>query len=148
MAYPGGENMESYDRFESESGSGGTFVMGLLAGTVLGASLGILFAPKSGSELRNQLSEKAGNLANTAKDSYNRASEAAQQGYQRAADAVNESKNKVTEGYNKVADVAKEGYNRATNAAREGYRSATEGSTPGAGGFGSTSSGEFGKTHS
>ena len=36
MANRGGDNMESYDRFENEGGNGGTFVMGLLAGTVLG----------------------------------------------------------------------------------------------------------------
>ena len=45
-----------YDRFEREDG-GGSFLMGLLAGTVLGAGLGMLFAPKAGSELRNQLTE-------------------------------------------------------------------------------------------
>ena len=53
---------DGYDRFENEGGGGGSFVMGLLTGTVLGAGLGMLFAPKSGSELRNQLSEQAGNL--------------------------------------------------------------------------------------
>jgi hypothetical protein len=51
---------DGYDRFENEGGGGGSFVMGLLTGTVLGAGLGMLFAPKSGSELRNQLSEQAG----------------------------------------------------------------------------------------
>ena len=54
-----------YDRFEREDG-GGSFLMGLLAGTVLGAGLGMLFAPRSGSELRNQLSEQAGRLRSTA----------------------------------------------------------------------------------
>ena len=43
-----------YDRFEREEG-GGSFLMGLLAGTVLGAGLGMLFAPKAGSELRSQI---------------------------------------------------------------------------------------------
>ena len=47
-----------YDRFEREDG-GGSFLMGLLAGTVLGAGLGMLFAPKPGTELRNQLGEQA-----------------------------------------------------------------------------------------
>ena len=48
---------DGYDRFDNEGNGGGSFVMGLLTGTVLGAGLGILFAPKAGSELRNQLSE-------------------------------------------------------------------------------------------
>src|ERR1044072_5555288 len=61
---------DGYDRFENEGNGGGSFVMGLLTGTVLGAGLGMLFAPKSGSELRNQLSEQAGNLANTASEGF------------------------------------------------------------------------------
>jgi gas vesicle protein len=62
-----------YDRFEREDG-GGSFLMGLLAGTVLGAGLGMLFAPRAGSELRNQLSEQAGRLRHTAEDAYSQAS--------------------------------------------------------------------------
>jgi gas vesicle protein len=68
---------DGYDRFENEGGGGGSFVMGLLTGTVLGAGLGMLFAPKSGSELRNQLSEQAGNLANAASEGYRRVHETA-----------------------------------------------------------------------
>ena len=68
---------DGYDRFENEGGSGSSFVMGLLTGTVLGAGLGMLFAPKSGSELRNQVAEQAGSLANTATEGYRRATETA-----------------------------------------------------------------------
>lgn len=62
-----------YDRFEREDG-GGSFLMGLLAGTVLGAGLGMLFAPKAGSELRNQLGEQAGRIKSQATDGYQQAS--------------------------------------------------------------------------
>src|SRR5687768_2436741 len=41
---------DTYDRYENEGGGG--FMMGLLTGTVLGAGLGMLLAPKAGSELR------------------------------------------------------------------------------------------------
>ena len=69
---------DGYDRFDDNDGSGGgSFVMGLLTGTVLGAGLGMLFAPKAGSELRNQVTEQAGNLANTASEGYRRAAETA-----------------------------------------------------------------------
>ncbi len=68
---------DGYDRFDNEGGGGGSFVMGLLTGTVLGAGLGMLFAPKAGTELRSQVAEQAGNLANTASEGYRRASEAA-----------------------------------------------------------------------
>lgn len=63
-----------YDRFERED-TGGSFLMGLLAGTVLGAGLGMLFAPKAGSELRNQITEQAGRLRSTANDTYHQASD-------------------------------------------------------------------------
>lgn len=51
--------------------------MGLLTGTVLGAGLGLLFAPKTGSELRHQIGGQAGQLANTASEGYRRAAETA-----------------------------------------------------------------------
>ena len=62
-----------YDRFEREDG-GGSFLMGLLAGTVLGAGLGMLFAPRAGSELRRQVGEQAGRLRSSATDAYSTAS--------------------------------------------------------------------------
>jgi gas vesicle protein len=87
---------DGYDRFDNEGGASSSFVMGLLTGTVLGAGLGMLFAPKAGSELRNQVAEQAGNLANTASEGYRRASEAAgswaekgREAYDKARDAVN-----------------------------------------------------------
>jgi YtxH-like protein len=75
-----------YDRFEREDG-GGSFLMGLLAGTVLGAGLGMLFAPKAGSELRNQLSEQTGKLRSTANDAYTQASEKVSQMVDRGKEA-------------------------------------------------------------
>jgi gas vesicle protein len=53
--------------------SGGSFVIGLLTGAVLGAGLGMLFAPKSGAHLRSQISERAESLATTATEGYKRA---------------------------------------------------------------------------
>jgi hypothetical protein len=83
-----------YDRFEREDG-GGSFLMGLLAGTVLGAGLGMLFAPKTGSELRNQLTEQAGRLRTTAGDTYGQAS------------------GMVTEKVSQMMDRGREAYDRA-----------------------------------
>ena len=102
---------DGYDRFDNEGSGGGSFVMGLLTGTVLGAGLGMLFAPKAGSELRSQLSEQAGNLANRrrkaiagaenagqwAENGKETASEWAERGrdvYDKAKDAVDEAPTK------------------------------------------------------
>lgn len=94
-----------YDRFEREDG-GGSFLMGLLAGTVLGAGLGMLFAPRAGSELRNQLTEQAGRLRHTAGDAYSQAS------------------GKV----NEIVDRGREAYDRARSGS--GSMGSTGGTTP------------------
>jgi hypothetical protein len=84
-----------YDRFDGEEGGGASFLMGLLAGTVLGAGLGMLFAPRSGSELRSRITEQAGSLRRSAEDMYNQASEKvghmvdrSREAYERARDAA------------------------------------------------------------
>ena len=63
-----------YDRFDDESGSGGAFLMGLIAGAVLGAGIGMLLAPKAGSELRSQLGDTASRLRDRAAEGYTAAS--------------------------------------------------------------------------
>src|SRR5690349_19938345 len=89
---------DGYDRFDNEGSGGGSFVMGLLTGTVLGAGLGMLFAPKSGSELRGQLSEQAGNLANQASEGYRRASETAGDWADRGRDMYDKARDAVSRG--------------------------------------------------
>jgi gas vesicle protein len=92
-----------YDNNEGGGGSG--FVMGLLTGTVLGAGLGMLLAPKSGSELRNQLSETA-----------TTAGRAASQQYRKASDTVGT-----------IADKSRELYGRAREAVGRGVEEARRG---------------------
>jgi gas vesicle protein len=89
---------DGYDRFDHDSGGGSSFVMGLLTGTVLGAGLGMLFAPKPGSEIRNQLSEQANNLANTASEGYRRASETAGDLANRGRDMYDKARGAVSKG--------------------------------------------------
>ena len=84
-----------YDRYEREEG-GGSFLMGLLAGTVLGAGLGMLFAPKAGSELRSQLGESAGKLRSTAGDTYQQASDKVSQMVDRGRDAYDRARSNVS----------------------------------------------------
>ena len=83
-----------YDRFDDESGGGG-FVMGLIAGAVLGVGLGMLLAPKAGADLRSQLGDTATRLRDRAAEGYTAAS------------------SKVADASSRVADL----YNRKTGAA-------------------------------
>src|SRR3954453_993086 len=87
----GGSMAYEYDRFEREDG-GGSFLMGLLAGTVLGAGLGMLFAPKPGSEIRTKLSEQAGKLRSTAADGYQQATGKVTQMVDRGRDAYDRAR--------------------------------------------------------
>jgi len=110
---------DGFDRYDQElrqEGGGGSFVIGLLTGTVLGAGLGMLFAPKSGAELRSKLQDQAGNIANTASEGYRRASESAGQWAERGRDV-----------YNKASEVVAKGAEEAQKFAREGATTFTGG---------------------
>jgi gas vesicle protein len=104
---------DGYDRFEKEGNGGGAFVMGLLTGTVLGAGLGMLFAPKSGSELRSQISDQANSLANQASEGYRRATETAGEWAGRGREIYDKARDAVSRG----AEEAQR-YVRETTAAR------------------------------
>ena len=106
-----------YDNDGSQSQSGGGFIVGLLAGAAIGAGIGMLLAPKSGAELREQLSGRANDLAEKASEQYRRATsvanDAAERGreiYGKASDAVNrgakEAQRYVRDTANAVADEA------------------------------------------
>src|SRR5438105_14488438 len=99
---------DGYDRFDNEGGGGGSFVMGLLTGTVLGAGLGMLFAPKAGAELRNQLSEQAGNMANQASEGYRRATESAGQWAEKGREVYNKASEAVTKGAQEAQQYVRE----------------------------------------
>ena len=60
--------------YEEETGGGG-FLIGLLCGTALGAAIGLMFAPKVGSEFRQRLYESTGDIRRKAYETYDQASE-------------------------------------------------------------------------
>ena len=60
--------------YEEEEGGGG-FLIGLLCGTALGAAIGLMFAPKVGSEFRQRLYESTGDIRRKAYETYDQASE-------------------------------------------------------------------------
>jgi gas vesicle protein len=114
---------DGFDRFNqdlrSSEGGGGSFVMGLLTGTVLGAGLGMLFAPRAGSELRGQLSEQAAKVGNTASEGVRRATESASQWAERGREVYNKASEAVAKGTEEAQK-----YVRDTSAAYTGSESA------------------------
>src|SRR3954468_23353361 len=112
-----------YDRFEREEG-GGSFLMGLLAGTVLGAGLGMLFAPKAGSELRSQ-------LGSSLSDGTGRLRDVADQTYSQATDKVSQ-----------MVDRGREAYDRARSSVSDMASQATSGTSGTSGSGGSAAGGK------
>jgi len=99
---------DGYDRFENETNGGGSFVMGLLTGTVLGAGLGMLFAPKAGSDLRNQISEQAGTLANQASEGVRKVTDIAGDWAERGRDLYGKAKDAVARGADEAQSYVRE----------------------------------------
>lgn len=67
-----------WDRHTSSSSSGGNqlFLIGLACGAALGAVLGLLLAPRPGSELRQQVKETADQWRQKAQTAYGEATNA------------------------------------------------------------------------
>jgi gas vesicle protein len=90
------------NEYDYEGGGGSGFMMGLLTGTVLGAGLGMLFAPKSGSELRGQLSESASSVGRAASEQYQKVAGVASEMAGRGRDVVGRARNAVSRGAEEV----------------------------------------------
>jgi gas vesicle protein len=69
---------DAYRYSEEDVAGGSSFVLGMLAGAAIGAGLALLFAPKTGTEMRRQLAEQAGNWRDAASRGYRRAAETAE----------------------------------------------------------------------
>jgi len=127
-----------YDRFERED-NGGAFLMGLLVGTVLGAGLGMLFAPKTGSELRSQLSDGANKLQRAASEGYQQASEKVSHIVDRGKEAYDKARGSLSHQTEAMSDMAPETYEAGRDAigrSTERMRGAGDSEFGGSGDFG------------
>ncbi len=103
----------------SENDGGGSGFLWFLAGLGIGAAVGILYAPKSGGELRQQLREAAEDGTNTVKERARQAREQAGTWADKGRDYLSQQKEQIRS---------------AVDAGRQAYREATgdnpEGATP------------------
>jgi gas vesicle protein len=122
---------DSYDRYDNE-GNGGGFMMGLLTGTVLGAGLGMLLAPKAGSELRGAIGEQARNIGNMASEGYRKASEQAGPWVDKGREFVDKAKDAVSRGADETRSYASPSSGSGSSYS-SGSSSSSFGSTSGSG---------------
>ena len=97
------------------SEKGGDFIKGLLIGGVAGIILGILYAPKSGKETREEIGRKTEELLAKAKEEYERALEKSKKTYESAIkrlrdleDAAKKKFEHVDEDVSKMVEQGKE----------------------------------------
>jgi gas vesicle protein len=106
------------DHFDNGEGGRG-FVLGLLTGTVLGVGLGMLFAPKAGSELRGQLSDQAGALANQAQEGYRKATQNAGHWAEKGKETAGEWAERGKDLYGKAREAISRGAEEAQRSAHD-----------------------------
>ena len=103
-------NKYSNDEMATDNGSStGTFIMGALCGAAIGAAIGLLFAPKSGAETRQQLADQTERIRRTAAEQAEWVRQRANDAYGTASKVVGDV---VTRGREAV-DVGREAYNKA-----------------------------------
>ena len=100
----------------TESNSSMAFITGLFAGAVIGAGIGLLFAPRKGSELRGQLSDAATNVSKTVSKAADDYVERGRKVYDRARDMASRAGDDIE----RVAGVAVKGVNQGLDAVRDG----------------------------
>ena len=87
-----------------------TCMNGLVIGGLIGAAIGILFAPKSGKETRQDIADKADELLFKAKEEYEKAAVKSKEAYEAAVnrlkDAEGTAREKVEEIEEKISEFA------------------------------------------
>ena len=115
-----------YEPMYEEESSGGGFVLGLLCGAALGAAIGLMFAPKSGSEIRQTLYDSTGELRRKAQDAYGQASEQVNNAVSKGRQAVDRGR----EAFESARQAASGGNGSTEFGSQTGRQGATEFSAP------------------
>jgi gas vesicle protein len=137
--------MADFDRYDNE-GSGAGFMMGLLTGTVLGAGLGMLLAPKAGSELRGALGEQARNFSNVASEQYKHARETAGTWAERGREMMDKARDAVSRGADEARNYASGGGSSSSSSYGNTGGSYGSGGSYGTGSSGSSGGSDFGRS--
>jgi gas vesicle protein len=74
--------------------NGDSFFKGFIFGSIVGGVLGVLLAPKSGREIRDELGEEAGKIFEHSKSDFENARKAAMQSFEEGRDKIIEKMTK------------------------------------------------------
>ena len=102
------------------SEKGGDFLKGLLIGGIAGAILGILYAPKSGEETREEIALKAEELLAKAKVDYEKVLESSKKTYESAVKRLRELEAAAKEQVGHIEEGVSEIAGRSTEVLHDG----------------------------
>lgn len=88
--------------------SGGGFVAGLFTGMAIGAGIGLLFAPRAGSELRGQIADSATSVGKRVSETFDAVADAGRDAYQQARDVASTARDVATTAGNELGRMAGE----------------------------------------
>lgn len=95
------------ERVTSDTGSHyGGFLLGLVCGAAVGAAVGLLCAPKSGSQLRQQLAASTGRLRQSAVKGYETVVERGQMAARQGLETYDQVRQAATSGAHEVVKAA------------------------------------------
>ena len=122
-----------YEPHYEEEAGGGSFLIGLLCGTALGAAIALMFAPRAGSELRQTLYDSTGDLRRKAYETYGQATEQVNNMVAKGKQAVDRGKEAFENARHSASESAGNGGATEFGAQiRQGVSDFTSGRTSGA----------------
>lgn len=114
---------------QDQERQGNSFMLGLMAGTAIGAGMALLFAPREGSELRRELANGASRLGEqinqgtgTVRESARRAADSASDLIERGKSAYRDASSDVRDSADKVASQAESAVDSAAESAKRNVR--------------------------
>jgi gas vesicle protein len=102
-------------KYRDDRSGGGAFFMGILTGSLLGAALAVLFAPKPGADMRRDLADGAGELGQAAKERWEDVTAAASSAVEKGREAYDQARTSTQE----AADQAGKSADRVKSAVKD-----------------------------
>ena len=108
------------DETNDYGSSTGAFFTGLFAGAVIGAGLGLWFAPKTGAEMREQITGTAKDVGNRVSKTVNDLADRGRDVFDRAREVMNTASDQVQQVASEASRAASNVASAASTAARRG----------------------------